>query len=152
MPNTNCSPGLKRYLQRENRNMVDSLRDSIKNRAVRDEDYPAVAIACENGRHQAYGHSLKCHSSIKTPVKYVKPLNKELSAFGIPPMVKFNPKNGKTQFIGTCAEDSAANSVMIKRKIASGHYPQLKDLVFTEPIRARTYQRVKFCEVCMEIF
>ena len=131
--------------------MIDTLHDAIKNRKVKEEDYPKVAIACEYGKQHAYGHSLKCHSSVKAPVGYVKPLLQELSKYGTPPSVKFD-SNGKPVFVGTCAEDSAANQVMIKNHIASGHYPKLKNLVFTRPVRARNYQRLDFCDVCNAIF
>ena len=152
MPNTNCTPYLNRYLQRENRKMVDALIAAIKNREVRNEDYPSVAIACEYGQHKAYGHSLKCHKSIKRPVRYVQPLFQSLRVFGNPPEVKKNLATGNLTFIGTCAEDSAANQVMITTNIATGHYPLLKQLVFTQPVRARNFQRRKFCDVCNAIF
>lgn len=130
--------------------MVKTLKDAIKNREVRDEDYPKVAIACEYGGHQAYGHSLKCHSSVSAPVKYVKPLYQALKAFGEPPMVKH--VHGSVRFIGTCAEDSAANQVMIENNMATGHFPKLTNLAFTKPIRSRTCQRRDFCDVCQAIF
>lgn len=122
MPNTNCTPNLVRYLHRENKKMVKTLKDAIKNREVRDEDYPKVAIACEYSGHQAYGHSLKCHSSVSAPVTYGKPLYQALKAFGEPPMVKHI--DGRVQFIGTSAEDTAANQVMIDNNMATGHYPK----------------------------
>lgn len=152
MPNTKCSHSLRTFLQSQNKRLVDTLRAAITNREVRDEDYPKVAIACEYGKFKAYGHSLKCHSSIKAPVKYVKPLYDALNVFGTPPEVKRNPVDGRLTFIGTCAEDSAANQVMITNKIATGHYPNLKLLVFTNPVRTRTFQRRKFCFVCKAIF
>lgn len=152
MPNTNHSPDLKKYHQRENTKLIDTLKANITSREVRDEDYPKVSIACEYGRHKAYGHSLKCHSSIKTPVKYVKPLCQALNAFGIPPEIKRNLTSGKITYIGTCAEDSAANQVMITSNISAGHFPRMKDLIFTNPVRTRTFQRRKFCDVCKAIF
>jgi len=152
MPNTNCTPDLQRYLQRENKKLVDTLRANITSREMRDEDYPKVSIACEYGRHKAYGHSLKCHSSIKTPVKYVKPLYQALTAFGTPPEVKRNLATGKVTYIGTCAEDSAANQVIIAINISTGHYPRMKDLKFTNPVRTRNFQCKKFCDVCKAIF
>lgn len=152
MPNTNCNPGLNRYLRRENKKVVDTLRAAIKDRAVREEDYPRVAIACEYSNHQAYGHSLKCHSSIQTPVNYVHPLLQALRVFGEPPIPMRDAATGKTLYIGSCAEDSAANQVMEKTHISTGHYPRLKSLVFTKPVRARNYQRRDFCDVCNAIF
>ncbi len=152
MPNTNCSPKLNSYLRRENKKVVDALRKAITDREVREDDYPKVAIACEYCNYKAYGHSLKCHSSIKAPVKYVRPLHVALSAYGNPPAVRFDPVTGKPTYIGTCAEDSAANQVMDKTNLATGHYPRIKDLVFTEPVRARNYQRRKYCDVCKAIF
>lgn len=152
MPNTNCTSGLKRYLRRENKNMVETLKAAITNREVRDDDYPKVVIACEYGQHKAFGHNLDCHSCIKAPVKYVRPLYKALSTFGTPPDRKRNPATGKQIYIGTCAEDFAANQVMIATNIATTHYPALKHLVFTQPVRPRNYQRRKFCDVYKAIF
>lgn len=152
MPNTNCTPGLNRYLHRENKKVIDALRAAIKNRAVREEDYPRVAIACEYSNHQAYGHSLKCHSSINAPVNYVQPLLQALRVYGEPPKSWKEVATGNTLYIGTCAEDSAANQVMEKTHISTGHYPRMKSLVFTKPVRARNYQRRNFCGVCNAIF
>ena len=152
MPNTNCTPDLQRFLQRENTKLIDTLKANITNREVRDEDYPKVSIACEYGQHKAYGHSLKCHSSVKEPVKYVRPLYQALSAYGTPPEVKVNYTTGKVTYIGTCAEDSAANQVMKASNVSTGHYPRMKDLKFTNPVRTRTFQRRKFCDVCKAIF
>lgn len=152
MPNTKYTPDLQRYLRQENKKLVDTLKTNITNREVRDEDYPKVSIACEYGQHKAYGHSLKCHSSIKKSVKYVKPLYQALGAYGTPPEVKRNLATGKVTYIGTCAEDSAANQVMMANNVSIGHYPRMKDLVFTEPVRVRNYQRRKFCDVCKAIF
>lgn len=152
MPNTNCTPGLRKYHQRENSKLVNTLKANITNREVRDEDYPKVSIACEYGQHKSYGHSLKCHSSVKTSVKYVKPLYQALRAFGTPPEVKRNLAAGRVTYIGTCAEDSAANQVMIANNVSTGYFPRMKDLVFTEPVRVRNFQRRKFCDVCKAIF
>ena len=152
MPNTDCTPELNRYLRRENKKMVDTLIAAITNREVRDDDYPKVVIACEYGQHKAFGHNLDCRSSIKAPVKYVRPLYQALCTFGTPPDRKWNPATGKQIFIGTCAEDSAANQVMIATNIATAHYPALKRLVFSQPVRPRNYQRRKFCDVCKAIF
>ncbi len=152
MPNTNCTPSLLRYLRCENEKLVNKLKVAITSRKVRDEDYPKVAIACEYGKHRAYGHSLRCHSSIKAPVKYVKPLYNALTALGTPPEVKKDLAMGKVLYVGTCAEDSAANQVMIDNNVATGHYPRVKDLTFTHPVRPRNFQRRAFCDVCKTIF
>ncbi len=152
MPNTNCSPFLNRYLRRENKKLVDTLRATIKDRDVKEEDYPKVAIACEYGNHHAFGHSLKCHSCIREPVNYVHPLLQALRVYGEPPKAGKDAVTGKIIYIGTCAEDSAANQVMEKVHMSTGHYPSLKSLVFTKPVRARNYQRRNFCDVCYAIF
>lgn len=151
MPNTNCSASLKRYLHDQTNKLIDALRTAIKSGKVRDEDYPKVSIACEFSNHRAYGHSYKCHSSIKKKVTFVIPLQKALSFYGNPPTVKKDPVSGKVLFVGTCAEDFAANEVL-EKSLTSRMYPKLNSLVFTEPIRTRTRQRMKFCDVCKAIF
>lgn len=126
------------------------MKAAIQNRPVRDDDYPKVAIACEYGGHHAYGHSLKCHKSIKQNVNYVTPLKNALGVYGNPPEVKITSE--KIIFVGTCAEDSAANKVMEACYSQRNSYPILKDLVFTQPRRPRTNQCRKFCDVCKAIF
>ena len=150
MPKRSSNPELRVLLVTENRRMLQTLRDAITERAVRDKDYPQVAVACECGGHRAYGHSLKCHKSIRQPVSYVEPLLKALRPYGNPPEVK--KVNGKVVFVGTCAEDSASNQVLEKNKAQTHAYPSLKDLEFTQPIRTRNYQWRAFCDVCKAIF
>lgn len=150
MPNTNCTSQLNRYLTKQNNKLIIILKDSIQNRPVRDDDYPKVTIACEYGSHYAFGHSLKCHRSIKQVVNYVGPLRNALSKYGNPPEVIIT--GGKTLFVGTCAEDAAANKVLEKCYYQCSSYPKLKKLIFTQPIRPRTNQRRKFCDICKAIF
>ena len=150
MPNTNCSSRLKRYFVQQNNKMINTMKAAIQNRPIHDDDYPKVAIACEYGGHQAFGHSLKCHKSIKQNVNYVTPLRDALGVYGVPPEVKII--SGKIIFVGTCAEDSAANQVMEACYSQHYSYPKLKNLIFTQPRRPRTYQRRKFCDVCKAIF
>ena len=153
MPNTKCTPQLKMLLMAENHKAVAKLKAAIKNRGIKKKDYAAVAVACEynsaSRAYREYGHSSKCHSSIQKKVIFVPPLYTALTKFGKVPTVNCKIK----LFVGTCAEDFAANEVMCKySNYNHGNYPKLKDLVFTEPIRMRTFQQKDFCNVCKAIF
>ncbi len=150
MPNTNCSPQLQRFLDQQNNTLIKTLKDAIKNREIKEDDYPKISIACEYGPHRAFGHSSKCHASIRANTNYVPPLLNSLKRFGNPPEVKI--KGSSLLFIGTCAEDSAANQVLEKCFVRNNRYPFLKDLVFTHPIRTRTHERKRFCDVCRAVF
>jgi hypothetical protein len=71
----------------------------------------------------------------------------------------FNVKTGKIEkkqfvdkFIGTCAEDNAANCVLRETKNNLNKPKRLKQLVFDYPLRTRTYEREKMCKVCNKLF
>ena len=151
MPKTTIDKALWMFLVDENRKEMQVLKDAIVARPVRDRDYPRVAIACEHGNNKAYGHSRKCHKSIGKPIIYAPPLLKALSVYGNPPTHNTLP-DGSIQFVGTCAEDYASNQVLESCYSQNNRYPNLKDLKFTLPIRPRTYQWRKFCDVCKTIF
>ena len=151
MPKITRDKALWRFLVAENRKEIQQMKDAIKNREVKDKDYPQVAIACEYGGYQAYGHSEKCHQSIRKKLKYVQPLKNALSVYGNPP-TRNKLSDGSMQFVGTCAEDYASNQILERYHESTNVYPNLKNLTFTLPIRPRTYQWRKFCDVCRAIF
>lgn len=130
--------------------MAKTLTDAITERPVRDKDYPRVSIACEYGEHRAFGHSKKCHKSIREEITYVPPLKHALQRFHEPPFC--GDINGRPLFVGTCAEDFSSNKVLSSCKEIDNAYPNLNELVFTFPVRPRTYQCRNFCDVCNAIF
>lgn len=151
MPRITRDKALWQFLVEENRKEVQKMNDAITDREVKEKDYPRVAIACEYGGHQAYGHSEKCHQSIRKQLKYVQPLKDALSVYGNPP-TRYRLPDGSMRFVGTCAEDYASNQILEVCHAHTTIYPNLKNLTFTLPIRPRTYQWRKFCDVCRAIF
>ena len=150
MPNTNCSIELWRVLIEGNREMTQTLTNAITQRPVKNKDFPCVSIACEYGEYRAFGHSRKCHKSIRKEFKYVPPLLHGLRQFAEPPFSGI--VKGRLLFVGTCAEDFSSNQILENYMAVHNTYPNLKDLVFTLPVRPRTYQCRDFCEVCNTIF
>ncbi len=55
-------------------------------------------------------------------------------------------------FVGTCAEDNAANQILYDLKSDSNKPTDLKALTFAHPVRLRTLKREKMCEVCRTLF
>ena len=150
MPNLNATPNLVRSLAGYVHDLRETLKMEIKNRPLKYDDFPAIAIGCEYGIYKAYGHSRRCHESLREEIDYVSPLLRALKRFGTPPTKKII--GGKIHFIGTCAEDSAANKVLQEVFEVRHSYPTLQQLSFTSPVRPRTYQRRPMCRVCKSIF
>ncbi len=150
MPNLNASPQLVRSLVYYVHDLRETLKSEIKNRPIRNEDFPAIAIGCEHGIFGAFGHSRKCHKSLREEVNYVPPLLNALKRFGTPPTKRII--GDKIHFVGTCAEDSAANKVLQEIYEIRHSYPTLTQLSFTHPVRPRTFQRRPMCSVCRSIF
>lgn len=150
MPNLNASPHLVRSLVGYVHDLRETLKTEIKNRPIKNDDFPAIAIGCEHGIYTAFGHSRRCHKSLREEVYYVPLLLKALKKFGIPPTKRII--GGHIHFVGTCAEDSAANKVLQEVFEVRHSYPMLQQLSFTNPVRPRTYQRRPMCRVCKSIF
>ena len=150
MPNLNASPNLVRSLAGYVHDLRETLKAEIRNRPIKHHDFPAIAIGCEHGIFSAFGHSRMCHKSLWEEVNYVSPLLKALKRYGTPPTKKII--DGHIHFIGTCAEDSAANKVLKEVFEVRHSYPTLQQLSFTRPVRPRTYQRRPMCRVCKSIF
>ena len=55
-------------------------------------------------------------------------------------------------FIGTCAEDNAANQILYGLKGDPNKPTDLKTLTFAHPVRPRTLKRERMCEVCRTLF
>lgn len=150
MPNLNASPNLVRSLAVYVHDLRETLKTEIKNRPIKHDDFPAIAIGCEYGIYTAFGHSRRCHKSLREEVYYVPPLLKALKKFAVPPTKR--SIDGHIYFVGTCAEDSAANKVLQEVFEVRHSYPMFQQLSFTNPVRPRTYQRRPMCRVCKSIF
>lgn len=55
-------------------------------------------------------------------------------------------------FVGTCAEDNAANQILYRFKRNPNKPTDLKTLTFAHPVRPRTLKRERMCEVCRTLF
>ena len=55
-------------------------------------------------------------------------------------------------FVGTCAEDNAANQILYGLKGNINKPTDLKALTFAYPVRPRTLKRERMCEVCRTLF
>ena len=134
-------------------------------------DLPCVGVGCEYGGLEMCGFSRRSKHLIRPVIHYPFDLLLHNALMqqepNVPqlPYVLFSRKRlpevdakGKVKykrvvekFVGTCAEDNAANSLLHGlnpvQKPAS-----LKDLSFIHPVRPRTLKRVKMCNVCKNIF
>ena len=88
MPNLNATPNLVRSLAGYVHDLRETLKMEIKNRPLKYDDFPAIAIGCEYGIYKAYGHSRRCHKSLRDEIDYVSPLLRALKRFGTPPTKK----------------------------------------------------------------
>ena len=55
-------------------------------------------------------------------------------------------------FVGTCAEDNAANQILYGLKGNPNKPTNLRTLTFAHPVRPRTLKRERMCEVCRTFF
>lgn len=60
-----------------------------------------------------------------------------------------DPATGEIRFLGTCAEDDAANKVLYTLE---PNTPKLNELQFTKALRPRTGNKVKYCKTCQTVF
>ena len=60
-----------------------------------------------------------------------------------------DPATGEVRFLGTCAEDDAANKVL---NALEPNASKLNELQFTKALRPRTGNKVKYCKTCQTIF
>ena len=120
---------------------------------LKDEDaFPAVVIGCEFdgvqacGRSSAFKHKKNRNwvSAIQSQIDYYKNHKNELVASPIKP------------YWGTCAENLAAERVLKehdkKKNTTLVVNANLKDLVFTLPIRPRTAEYIPACRTCATIY
>lgn len=121
------------------------------------EFYPAIIVNCKyrneihNGRSSAGTKDAKrsfidtinfrdCHSLLASKIITQKIIHKKI-------------QTNKKLYFGTCAEDDAANKILLacdNKKIPQP--PKLSDLKYTIPIRPRTREKEKYCIICEKIF
>lgn len=159
----------KEILQKK-KELEEARKNGIK---VKELDLPCMAVGCEYDGIERCGFS--SHSKhLKRPDKRYpfKPLlEKALKAQdpNIPqlPFVIWKKKRkpicdirtGKViryekeveKFIGTCAEDNAANCILYDMNPGQS-IKSLKEIRFVHPVRTRTLKRVRMCTVCRNIF
>lgn len=132
---------------------------------------PCVGAGCEYRGFEMCGFSRRSKHLIRPDIHYpfAPLLHNALmqQAPNVPqlPYVLFSKKrllvadaNGEVKykrvvekFVGTCAEDNAANSLL--HGLNPAQKPAtLKDITFIHPVRPRTLKRVKMCTVCKDIF
>lgn len=113
--------------------------------------YPAVAIGCEYGHYKSCGRSKKSeikalvrkislHPILFTALKKATNVEPEQVIKGYPPI-----------FVGTCAEDHAANEILLKMG-GKGRITSLNEIKFTKPRRPRTFEKRKMCQTCKLVF
>lgn len=57
------------------------------------------------------------------------------------------------KYVGTCAEDNAANLILYEYGNGKAGKPtDLKALTFDHPVRTRTFKRERMCVVCRALF
>ena len=129
-------------------------------------DLPTMAAGCEYGGIEKYGFSGKKGKKERADIIY--PLDNLL----LSKLSKFSPRDKKIPrivfkkhrkpnnqyeytsevkwFVGTCAEDNAAN--LILHDLGNNKSADLKSLTFADPVRTRTLKRERMCEVCRDLF
>lgn len=121
-------------------------------------DLPKVVAGClydDQQKTMDVGRSGRTHKSInqRIPravfnVKLVNALKGIKDTGKIPDTFK-DPATGEIRFLGTCAEDDAANKVL---NALEQNTPKLNELQFTKALRPRTGNKVKYCKTCQTVF
>lgn len=159
----------KEILQKKDE-LEEARKKGIK---VKESDLPQMAVECEYDGIERCGFSSHSKHLKRSDKRYpFKPLlDKELKSQGLNitqlPCVIWKKKRkpicdmrtGEViryvkeveKFIGTCAEDNAANSVLYDMN-ASKSIKSLKEIIFIHPVRTRTLKRERMCGVCRNIF
>lgn len=141
---------LKIQLTQYVRELRQRLYDEVGRDNVGIYDLPAIADACRLNHKHDFGHSKSCHKVLWESVSFVPPLKKALERHG--EIFKSYNRNGHKVFVGTCAEDVCANKVLQSYNTRHHSYPPLSEIRFIQPVRPRTNQCKKFCEVCKDVF
>lgn len=129
-------------------------------------DLPTMAAGCEFAGVEKYGFSGKKGKKEREDIIY------PLDDFLLTELSKFSPRNKKIPrivfkkrrkpnnqygyisevkwFVGTCAEDNAANQIL--HDMGNNKPTDLKSMTFAHPVRTRTLKREMMCEVCRDLF
>ena len=133
---------------------------------VEDYDLPNMAAGCEYAGIEKFGFSGKLGKKKRSDIKpFLNPLLEALKIYcpkgKNPPYIVYKRKkvgkhfeytNEVKRFVGTCAEDKAANLILWDLKKSPNKPTNLKLLNFAYPVRTRTLKREKMCGVCKELF
>ncbi len=145
-------------------NVVDDFRQQVINDVIQyridhhtkrsksadEKDYPKVITGCEYGNVREPGRSERGRGYTLRSVQ-LHPLVFDPIATIAPPWKSIPFSEGGLHY-GTCAEDDAATKVLYTIENENGSLPSVKNLVFAQPIRPRTQEPVKCCEVCEKVF
>ena len=131
-------------------------------------DLPTMAAGCEYAGLMKVGFSGKKGKRRRSDI--IKPFddllltafkpfnrsNKKLPCIVFKKRRKPNNQYGNTSevkwFVGTCAEDNAANQILYGLKGDPNRPTDMKTLTFAHPVRPRTLKRERMCEVCRTLF
>lgn len=157
--------GLLKAVKEKKDELEDSRKIGLK---IRETDLPWMAAGCEYRGLMCYGFSrgrkhvkrsdiidpldtllmtgLKtvCPTARKIPGGLFKKRHKRKNTLGNPPVL--------LKYVGTCAEDNAANQILYAYKGRPGKPTSLKALTFDHPVRIRTFKRERMCVVCRTLF
>lgn len=136
-------------------------------KGVRGEDYdlPKMAAGCEYAGIERFGFSGKLGKKKRNDIKpFINPLLDALTSYcpkgKNPPHIVYKRKRINKNFeytevkryVGTCAEDKAANLILWDMMKSPNKPTDLKCLTFSHPVRTRTLKRERMCEVCRNLF
>lgn len=157
--------GLLKAIKEKKEELEYSRKKGLK---VKDTDLPVMAAGCAYSGIIRYGFSNKRKHVSKEDKKSLDALllnklrSKCPTAGKIPGVIfKKNHKPGNLKgnmavvdkYVGTCAEDNAANLILLEYSGGKAGKPtDLKTLTFDYPIRTRTFKRERMCVVCRELF
>lgn len=112
-------------------------------------NYGTVCVGVEDSAHiiQVCSHSFKNNASYV----YHQCLKDRLSRIGI---IGVTLSASKTCVLGYCAEPHAANALLSRLNHGYSHpvVTNTSKFVFTQALRVRTQQKVKYCKFCKQTF
>lgn len=135
---------------------IKAVADEVRREGKRFDDMhdlPKVAVGCRYGKAKFCGRSGSAHKRYKRSIPRA-PFNSHLynALHAISPTSKIPGtfvENGERRYLGTCAEDDAANKVL---NIYDPYVPTLNKLKFTKSLRPRTGSIIRYCKTCQTIF
>lgn len=165
MPNNTLSTDLYKEVTKLKQSLEKDWANGLRGKGY---DLPTMAAGCEYAGVAKYGFS-GSETGKKRRNDIIKPLDNLLLA----KFQRYSPRNKKIPrivfkkhkkpnnkfeytsevkwFVGTCAEDNAANQILYGLN-AQKKPIDLKALVFANPVRTRTLKRERMCVVCRDLF